>query len=395
MPIRSMEQGIAAIQAGNREDGARLLKIALRSPEVQGPLRATVYLWLSETTNSRDEKIKMHQDALVADPNNTDIQRRLALLMAPPQSPVNTSTSTNPVVQQAQAVNVPPPIPNHPPETNPYQAQAQPVQQQNEYVSNQFYREVGILGGPNGQGTGFFVSKDGLIATTRFVVGGSEEVTVELDPNHRMPGEIVRSFPAIDLAFIKIGMRVNQLLTITSQHTILDNMSLTAVTYNGRVMSGQHRVTHSELGRDWFPTTIANPTDAGGNPIFDDRNLLVGMLTRNANRTSPYVFGVQINTVYRYVEHYHQEKQDGTPQLYCSSCGHVSRAESVGGFYCETCGSVLPSKREVRRFAVNNPRLDVIYGENMGKPCWNCKSRVGYYNGYCLRCGEDMAQGRN
>ena len=50
MPPQSVEQGIAAIQAGNIEEGARLLKIAVREPDVTGPMRAIAFLWLAETT---------------------------------------------------------------------------------------------------------------------------------------------------------------------------------------------------------------------------------------------------------------------------------------------------------------------------------------------------------
>lgn len=379
MPFRSMEQGIAAIQSGNKVDGARLLKIALRNPQIQGTDRANAFLWLSETTDSREEKIQYHQEALAANPSNVDIQQRLAFLTSSPPPPPPITTPT-------QEFAPPPPPPGTMPEVTPQTAQATPA----EFVTTQFYRTVGIYGGPNGQGTGFFVGKEGLVATTRFVVGGVEQVTVELDANHRIPGEIVRSYPELDLAFIQTGARVSQLLTVSTNPTLTGNTTLNAITHNGRVMSGQHRVTHSDVKHDWFTTTIANPTDAGGNPVFDERNHLVGMLTRNANRTSPYVFGLHVNAIYRCVEQFRQEKADGVERVYCPNCGYISRAGSIGGFYCELCGSVLPQQQNVRRFAVANPKLDVLYGENLSKPCWNCSSRVGYYNGACLRCGEEM-----
>lgn len=379
MPFRSMTQGIEAIQSGNKVDGARLLKIALRSPQIQGADRANAFLWLSETTDSREEKIQYHRLALEATPNNQDIQQRLAFLTSPPPPPPKTTTSTQPVA---------PPPPQNMPEggtTSNFTAQATP----DEYVTTQFYRTVGIFGGPNGQGTGFFVTKEGLVATTRFVVGGLESVTVELDANHRIPGTIVRSYPDLDLAFIQTGARINQLLTVSTNPTLSTNIALNAITHNGRVMSGQHRVTHSDVKHDWFTTTISNPTDAGGNPVFDERNHLIGMLTRNANRTSSYVFGLYINAIHHRLEQFRQEQSDGVSKLYCPNCGHLSRAGTIGGFYCETCGAVLPSQENVRRFAVANPQLDTLYGETMSKPCWSCTSRVGYYNGTCLRCGEE------
>ena len=61
---------------------------------------------------------------------------------------------------------------------------------------------VGIRGGPNGPGSGFFLTASGIIVTTRFVVGGNESATVEFEPGHQLEARVVRSFPDIDVALL-------------------------------------------------------------------------------------------------------------------------------------------------------------------------------------------------
>jgi len=94
MPFRSLEQGINLIQQGNHEEGARLVRIALKSEQIQGEMRATAFLWLAETVQSRDEKLSMYQQALNIDPENEYARQRIAQLYAsdlPPSSPASTT----------------------------------------------------------------------------------------------------------------------------------------------------------------------------------------------------------------------------------------------------------------------------------------------------------------
>ena len=54
-----------------------------------------------------------------------------------------------------------------------------------------FYRTVGVLGGRNGPGTAFFINQQGLLATTRFVVGGLTRVTIALESAQMIPGQVL------------------------------------------------------------------------------------------------------------------------------------------------------------------------------------------------------------
>jgi len=423
MPFRSMEQGISAIQQGNLAEGARLLKIALKNPELKGAVRATALVWLAETKHSRQEKVVCLQEAAQADPNNEAIRQRLSALLAADLPPVAAQSATPTSTQEFSNAPVLPPPANNPPVPPPPPATLPggtdtpimgmppvmpkpapgatvvsapaPVTMPNPAAANVmpsgFYRTVGIVDGPNGAGTAFFVTREGLLATTRLVVGGMEQITVELEAGRQIPGTVVRSYPEYDLALIETGMVLSQLLPVTPQPTLPENTQLTAFAHNGLAIPGQRRATQNDIPMDWFPTTITQLLDVGGNPIFDPRNFLVGMLTRNANRMSSHVYGLLISTIYRCVDLYLQESRDGKNRVYCSSCGHLSQAASMGGHYCEMCGVVLPASRTIGRFPTPRPQVDALYGETIHRPCRTCGSRAGFYDGRCLRCGTEIA----
>ncbi len=406
MPFREIEQGIAALQAGNREEGARLLRIALKNDVVTGNLRAAALIWLAETSDDRSFKVSCYNDALAAEPGNEHARQRLATLLTaslPPTPPA--------------ASGVPPPYNTPPINYTPQQAPQQPPQQQPQqpYLQNPYapigntpstpmpattaptanaaptpqkppvVGVVGVIGGPNGAGSAFFVTRDGLLATTRFVTGSKEYVTVELEAGRQVSGRVVRSFPEIDLAFISIGHVTAELMPITPLAQVPDNQPLVAISYNGQAISGRQRPTKRLLAQHWFPTTIDRLADAGGDPVFDERNYLLGMLTRNASRSSPNVFGIHITAIFRGVELYISEMRSDPQRVYCPGCGSLSRAPNVRGFYCEICGCVLPHAREVARFPVQ--QADALYGENNVMACPHCGSRSGFYADKCLRCG--------
>ena len=372
MPFRSMEQGIAAIQVGNLTEGARLLRIALKSEVLTGNLRAIACLWLAETSGEPDFKRTCYQDALTADPNNQDARQRLAALLAtnlPPTTPAYTPTVMPPVAMT--------PV-----------APAAPVPGQSTYQTAPAgtYRIVGVIGGPNGPGTALFVTRDGLLATTRYVVGGLEHVTIELETHRQLLGRVVRAFPEFDLAFIRVEQPVNDLLSRTLLPKIPDSAPLTVISYTGKRMSGKQRPTKRILSPQWFPTDLIQLPDAGGNPVFDEREYLLGMLTKNCSRASAYLFGLHINSINKCVEQYVQEVQATRNAPYCASCGSLTKAAGAGGYYCEYCGSTMPQAQHIARMP--QPQTAGYYYESGRISCTNCNATVGFYNGVCLRCGQ-------
>nr|WP_083794945.1 AAA family ATPase [Bradyrhizobium sp. ORS 278] len=56
-----------------------------------------------------------------------------------------------------------------------------------------------------GHGSGFFISRDGYLLTNRHVVNDSKFVSVKLTTGREMPGEVLRSHKARDVALIKVN----------------------------------------------------------------------------------------------------------------------------------------------------------------------------------------------
>jgi hypothetical protein len=151
----------------------------------------------------------------------------------------------------------------------------------------------------------------------------------------------------------------------------------------------QQRPTKRALASQWIPTTFTNLADTGGDPIFDERNYLVGMMTRNTGRRSAYLYGIHIGAIRRCLETFLLETQM-EHRVYCPCCGGHSRAGGVGFFYCEGCGSVLPQAQHLPRYPI--PQSEVYYSVG-GAQCTRCGARVGFYKGRCLCCGQPPQTG--
>jgi hypothetical protein len=397
--IRTMQQGIQAIQDGNPAEGARLLRISLLDTTLAPSMRAVVYLWMAETDANPAFKMQCYNEALAADPNNAQARQRLeALTPNAASSPGNPSATPSIVVTPLTAPTgsasptLAPPPPPSPAVLSPASADSLPaplITPANNVPQNAtFYQTVGIIDGPNGAGTGFFVSQDGIIATTRQVIGGLENVTINLDGNRQAIGRVIRSHSDIDLSLVRIELNLTHILPMTNAARIPDNSEIVAKPHQGSLIRGRVRGTTRDLKPHWIPTTIRELPDIGGEPVFDERNNLIGMLTRNASRTSTDVYALHIHTIMARLAEYQQALQVDPQRTYCPNCGYISRAANFNAFYCEQCGAVLPTSQGVNRYPL--PQMAALYAENLQRPCRTCSSRVGYYDGQCLRCGSDF-----
>src|SRR5512145_1192781 len=122
MSFRYVEQGIAAIQVGNLDEGARLLRIALRDTTLTGGIRAVACLWLAETTSDPTAKRAYYDQAIAADPNNSEIRLRLERWLA-------SQLSMPPLPPAANPATPKPPLPPSNPPAAPvsYTPPAQPT----------------------------------------------------------------------------------------------------------------------------------------------------------------------------------------------------------------------------------------------------------------------------
>jgi hypothetical protein len=357
--MRLFDKGMEAIRQGQKAEGARFIRIALKADELPPSVAAVAYLWLAEATDDIAQKRAYYNDALTLDPANPDARERLVGLLSS-----NLPSAQAAAPGQTQAITA-----------QPY-AQAHVRSAPGEQI-------VRVIGGPNGPGTAFFVNPEGLLATTRYVTGGLERVTLELRSGRQVLGEVVRAWPDYDLAFLYTDERVSDLLPITPFPRVPDEAPLISVSAAGDQQRGKQRPTKRALASHWVPTDFVKLPDAGGDPIFDERNALIGMMTKNNSRASGYLYGVHISTIHRCVELYFSEMTAGDRRLYCPGCGVVSRATGLGYFYCEVCGSVAPLARNIGRHPQGDP-----FPEPNRIRCIHCEAQAGFYGGNCLRCGR-------
>lgn len=357
---RNLEQGIQALQSGMRDEGGRLIRLALRDDPLPPQTRALALMWLAESADDAAFKVDCYTQAAQADSSNQDIQLRLQYW-------------------QAQLATVP----ASPQRSNPAAAN-QPIQLQT--VQN----SVGIIDVPGGKGSGFFVTRDGLIATTRTLIGSDERVTVTLADGQALQGQVVRSYPHLDLALVQVAAVVQQLIPIASSLMIEDDSPLIAVIHPDSGIRSSKRATRHATAPYWIPTLFKDMPDSGGNPLYNEQNRLVGMLTRNALRTTPHLYALHIHEIMECVESYQQQRQQtaGQQTAYCYTCGNISAAPAYGGYYCEVCGTTLAYAAELRR--VHTAAAATLYAGNAAQPCPNCGAAAGFYRNSCLRCGYSL-----
>ncbi len=360
MSLHEIQQGIAAIRAGDLPIGDQLLRQGLNDPTLPPDVRAVALMWLAETSPDVNFRIQCYQMALQHDPHNSDIQGRLGALIAsqtppitPPPPPPNPNYTQS---RQQVATPMPPALPGRqwkPPNTQDSQrirANGAPPM-----------LEFGVRGGPNGIGSGFLVVRDGLVATARFVVGSATEVTLITRSGEPFMAQVVRSYPGYDLAFIGTDIEVSVLRDTTPSGSVPPGMPLIADDYTEHEAHGERRNAPMPLPAGWFPTTFPKtlPPSFTGAPLIDGRGDVVGMLTRNAERETGLLYGLHISKIRQLFERYYEERLADPNRLYCGTCGNLSKAGAEGLYYCETCGAIFPFA--VHRQRTPHPRAHLYY----------------------------------
>ena len=369
MTQRALELGILAIQQQSLTEGARLIRIALKSGDLLAEMRAIAYLWLAETQTDTAHKRACYTEALHVDPNNAEARSRLSALLTAGLPTSTPATGTYTAATSGGTGN------------NASGATAPTSFNVADYLAR-------VIDGPNGVGTAVFITQEGLLATTRRVVGGLERVTIETYAGGQVYGTVVRAYTDLDLAFISINQRPAALLPVTPMPRVPDDDPLTVVSYDGEVTRAQQRPTRRAMAAHWIPTSITQLTDAGGDVIFDEKNYLVGIMTKATSLASGATYyGIHIAMIRRLAEVYLRDARSDR-RRYCPDCGNASRATGTGYFYCEQCGASAPEARTIPRYVV--PQAALFYEPTGKAACSTCNANAGIYNNRCLRCGAEQ-----
>jgi S1-C subfamily serine protease len=138
-----------------------------------------------------------------------------------------------------------------------------------------------------GTGSGFLVTKGGVVVTNAHVVGNSSEVTAKNTQQQQFNGKVVYKDPALDLALVKLDVEGTPLLPMATLASARVGQSVVAIGNPGLGM--QNTVTrgiisavgpYPELGPGtWIQTDASiNPGNSGG-PLLNSHGQVIGMNT--------------------------------------------------------------------------------------------------------------------
>ncbi|MBK8134398.1 MAG: trypsin-like peptidase domain-containing protein [Chloroflexi bacterium] len=308
---RDIDAALYDLQHGNTEKARERLRIIVRTPSNPREWRAQAWITLADSFFTSAEKRACLTMAMELDPQNPDAYKRLGRLAMPPPPGMAPPKPTAPLVASLRA---------------------------SKSVLAGYFPTIGVFDGPNGAGTGFFVTPSGLVATTRNVIGGCLTVTLELAPGQRAQGTVVWSSAVLDLALIDTPYTVGSLLNLAPSVAVLPDQYLTAHTYAQSPIHGRGRPYTQQMPEGWFATDMEAVWDAGGGPITNKDNAVVGMLTRNCTRKSPAVFGLSLGVIQAQAQRAESRLSDALPRRYCPSCGQTAWGE-LNAVYCHHCGA--------------------------------------------------------
>jgi len=146
---------------------------------------------------------------------------------------------------------------------------------------------VVLLKSPRGQGSGFFISDTGVIATNAHVAKGQDALTAMLPTGQQFEAKVVYIDSAIDFALVKVEGSGFPHLTLADVTTVRQGQTVIAIGNPGLgipfsvtkgIVSAIGRKSDASRGT-WIQTDAAiNPGNSGG-PLLNGYGEVVGMNT--------------------------------------------------------------------------------------------------------------------
>lgn len=181
------------------------------------------------------------------------------------------------------------------------------ISQEQQALFERVAPSVVYVGAGEGFGSGFFVTRSGLVLTNAHVVGSAKTVSVVLHDGRRLTGTVVeKGSNDLDVALVQVPLDDAPALTT-------DGAQLRVGAWVGAVGHGAGAVWTFSTGmlsniypsgaeRPVFQTQIPlNPGNSGG-PIFDAKGQVLGLVTAGLKEATAINFGISMDVARRALE---------------------------------------------------------------------------------------------
>jgi len=169
-----------------------------------------------------------------------------------------------------------------------------------------------------GQGSGFILTKDGLILTNNHVIGNAQRVEASLSDKKKYKAKVLARDPNHDLALIKIEAPNLTPVTLSDSRSLLVGQRVYAIGnpfgLNGTMTRGIISAIRSVRSPNGAPIEDAIQTDAAvnpgnsGGPLLNSRGDVIGITTmiasNGADQSSGIGFAIPINTARAILDDY-------------------------------------------------------------------------------------------
>ena len=169
-----------------------------------------------------------------------------------------------------------------------------------------------------GQGSGFILTKEGLILTNNHVIGNAQRLEVMLSDKHKYKARVLALDKNHDLALIKIDAPNLIPVTLSDSRSLMVGQRVYAIGnpfgLNGTMTRGIISAIRSIRGPSGTPIEDAIQTDAAvnpgnsGGPLLNSRGEVIGITTmiasNGADQSSGIGFAIPINTARAILDDY-------------------------------------------------------------------------------------------
>lgn len=205
----------------------------------------------------------------------------------------------------------------------------------------------------SGAGTGFVVSRSGLVVTNLHVVGYDENVILRRVDGDEVAAKIIWAHTRLDIAILCATGEVGPPLKIGDSATVAQGMSVVAIGHpldlDFTVTKGIISATCRKLdiprlrGVEFLQTDAAiNPGNSGG-PLLDSKGRVLGVNTAGHGGGANLSFAVPVHSFYeelvRLVKLPPEELAEHPVVYHCVGC---STPYQPSDDYCLKCGAATP-----------------------------------------------------